>query len=60
MPATTKPSDFRNPEQYWDLLFDLTLAYMKSPEFSTLSTEERIHVADCIEEMKILLCEKAE
>ena len=56
MPATTKPSDFRNPEQYRDLLFDLTLAYMKSPEFSTLSTEERIHVADCIEEMKMLLC----
>lgn len=48
MPATTTPSDFRDPEQYKDLLFDLTLAYMKSPEFSTLSDRERIHVADCI------------
>jgi hypothetical protein len=60
MPASTKPSDFRDPKQYKDLLFDLTLAYMKSPEFSTLSDQERIHVTDCIEEMKMLLCEKAE
>ena len=60
MPATTKPSDFRNPEQYRDLLFDLTLAYMKSPEFSTLSDEQRRNCADIIDEMKMLLCAEKE
>ncbi len=52
-----QPSDIRDPGLYKDLLFDLTLAYMKSPEFSTLSDEERIRVADCITEIRIILCD---
>ena len=60
MPASTKPSDFRDPKEYKDLLFDLTLAYMKSPEFSTLSDKERTDAADMIDEMKMLLCSEKE
>jgi hypothetical protein len=53
-------SGFLHPEQYWDLLFDLTLAYMKSPEFSTLSDEQRRNCADIIYEIKMILCDGKE
>jgi hypothetical protein len=45
-------SEYTNPNKAKDLLFDMFLAYVKSPDFGNLSEAQRIEAANCVDEMK--------
>ena len=51
MANETALSEFRDPEEYKEMLFDMFLAYLKSDEFGALTKEQRIHTVDCYEEL---------
>ncbi len=57
MSNSLKPSDFRDPSEYKEILFDMFLAYVRSEGFGSLSTEQRIHAADCVDELNMLVSE---
>jgi hypothetical protein len=45
-------SDYTNPDKAKEILFDMTIAYMKNSHFGTLQEAERKEVADIIDQIK--------
>lgn len=51
-------SDFRNPSEYNEVLFEMFIVFAKTDEFINMSKEEREHTVNCIEEIKMIVNSK--
>lgn len=52
------PSDFRNPSEYKEVLFEMFIEYVKSDAFGTLSKAQRVHAADCVAELNMIVSDE--